>query len=98
MIDQLIPAPKEVHYEDGMVWVDGKWKASGEMQAYREGQSTRTRSRTRGGAGVRAKDSLLHWFALVCTVCKYTSVRLMLDACFARLAQQNHVYAWECIG
>ncbi|CAL1136887.1 unnamed protein product [Cladocopium goreaui] len=34
-----------------MVWVDGKWKASGEMQAYREGQSTRTRSRTRGGAG-----------------------------------------------
>ena len=22
----------------------------------------------------------------------------MLDACFARLAQQNHVYAWECIG
>ena len=94
MIDRLIPAPKEVHYQDGRVWVDGKWKAADEMQTYREGQSTRTRSRTRGGAGVRAKDSLLHWFAqfIYTHMCKYTSVLSMLGACFARLAQQNHVY------
>lgn len=84
MIDRLIPAPKEVHYQDGRVWVDGKWKAADEMQTYREGQSTRTRSRTRGGAVVRAKDSLLHWFAQFTHMCKYTSVLLMLDACFAQ--------------
>lgn len=64
MLDRLIPAPyKEVHYEDGSVRVDGKWKDADELQAYRDGHSTRTRSRTRGGSGVRAKDSLLHWFA-----------------------------------
>ncbi|CAL1159097.1 unnamed protein product, partial [Cladocopium goreaui] len=40
----------EVHYEDGRVWVDGKWKDADELQAYRDGHSTRTRSRTRGGA------------------------------------------------
>ena len=78
MIDQLIPAPKEVHYEDGMVWVDGKWKASGEMQAYREGQSTRNRSRTRGGAGVRAKDSLLHWFAQFIHTCVSSQVSCLM--------------------
>ena len=74
MIDRLIPAPKEVHYQDGRVWVDGKWKAADEMQTYREGQSTRTRSRTRGGAVVRAKDSLLHWFAQFIHTCLSTQV------------------------
>ena len=42
----------------------------------------------------RARQRL--FVALVCTVYthmfKYTSVLLMFDACFARLAQQNHVY------
>jgi len=63
MIDQLIPAPEEVHYGDGSVYVDGKWKTEEEMEVYRASTSTRTRSRTRGGAGVRAKDSLLHLFS-----------------------------------
>ena len=63
MTDQLIPAPEEVHYGDGSVWVDGKWKTEEEMEVYRSSSSTRVRSRTRGGAVVRAKDSLLHWFS-----------------------------------
>ena len=50
------------------------------------------------GGRWRARQRL--FVALVCTVythmCKFTSV--LLDAYFARLAQQNHVYAWECIG
>ena len=62
MID-LIPAPEEIHYDDGRVKVDGKCKTAEEMEQYREGSSTRTRARTRGGAVVRAKDSLLHWCA-----------------------------------
>ena len=57
------PPPEEVHYDDGRVLVDGKWKIEDQLQSYRDGQSTRTRSRTRGGAVVRAKDSLLHWWA-----------------------------------
>ena len=63
MIDRLIPVPKEVHYADGTVAVDGKRKTAQELQAHRDGESTRTRARTRGGAVVRAKDSLLHLFA-----------------------------------
>ena len=30
--------------------------------------------------------------SLYTNICKYISVLLMLDACFARLAQQTHVY------
>ena len=63
MIDRFITAPEETHYDDGRVLVDGKWKTADELQSYRDGESTRTRSRTRGGAVVRAKDSLLHWVA-----------------------------------
>ena len=63
MIDGLIPAPEEIHYGDGSVMVDGKMKSADQMEEYRQGTSTRTRSRTRGGAVVRAKDSVLQWFA-----------------------------------
>ena len=50
---------QEVHYGDGTVKIDGKVMHESQVEAYRAGSSTRTRSRTRGGAVVRSREPCL---------------------------------------
>eukprot|EP00435_Cladocopium_sp_Y103_P001492 s7143_g1.t1 len=48
----------EVHYNDGTIVVDGKRMEYWQLQSYREGASTRTRSRSRGGLQAASSDDL----------------------------------------
>ena len=58
---------QEVWLDNGWVAIDGKTVHQSQIQVYRETGSTRTRSRTRGGAQVRAKDLWLQYqFSLLC--------------------------------
>ena len=50
-----IHAPLQEVWQNEMVFVDGHWISSSQIEQYRHGTSTRERSRHRGGAQVRAK-------------------------------------------
>lgn len=67
---------QEIHYPDGTVMVDGKKMKVSDLETYREGVSTRTRARTRGGAKVRTKASWLQFCSW-----KHGSIYSLLDMC-----------------